>query len=134
MASLTKVSLWSTSSGTDISVATCAFCGGFFLNHTNVPTTDANVRSSAELDGAQEARASITDSGTLESHCHGTAGIFPSPKTICSFSSYACELVFPGRLSLPEAEGKGGAAGLGTPSSRRAMCEALSVLRVRTPV
>jgi hypothetical protein len=127
--------LWSTPFGTDISAkGKCAFRGDFLLNHSIVPTIDATVRSSAELDGAQEARPSTTDSGTLEIHCHGTAQTFSSPKTSCSFSEYACELVFPGRPSFPVAEGKGGAAGLGTPSSRRAMRDALSALRVRTPV
>jgi len=132
VAFLATAALLASSLGT---VASRALVVTFLLNQSNDATTDTSAKSSAEGEGVHDFWLCANDSGTLAIHSHGTAGVFPSPKPISgSLSSYACEFAFSERMGPPVAEAKGGVAGPGTPSSRRARRERLSALRPRTPV
>jgi hypothetical protein len=113
-------------------VAFRASVGTFLLNHRNDATTDTIAKSTVEGESPHDFWRC---KGTLATHSHGTTGVCPSPRVTCgSLPAYACEFEFSEWAGPPLAVGRGGVAGPGTPSSRRARRERLSALSARTPV
>ena len=115
-------------------VASCPSGGAFLLNHNNDPMTDTSAKSSPEFEWVHEFRPCDNDSGRLATHSHGTSGDLTSLGTRTGpLSAYTYEFVFSEWAGSLVVGVKGGVAGPGTPSSKRARRDRPSALRARTP-